>query len=134
MITATYTGGDRLRIEARGHEIFVDQPVPEGGGDSGPTPTELFVASLAACVGYYAERFLRRHGLSAHGLSVAASYGWAEHPHRVGRIEVEVDAPGLTDAARDAFARVIEHCTVHNSLRQPPEVTVRTKAARGAAA
>lgn len=124
MINVTYVRGDQLRIEVRGHEVVTDQPVDDGGDDIAPTPTELFVASLAACIGYYAERFLRRNGLATEGLTVSTDYTWAESPHRVGAIDLNVEAPGLTAARRDAFSRVIEHCTVHNSLHHPPEVRV----------
>ncbi len=130
----SYAGGDRLEIRIRGHAIEADQPVADGGTDTGPTPTELFVAGLAACVAYYAERFLRRHGLPVSGLSVTCAYGWAENPHRVGAIDVSVAAPGLPEDRRAAFERVIEHCTVHNTLRQPPPVRLSIETARTAAA
>lgn len=125
MITVRHIRGDQARIEVRGHEVLTDQPVEDGGDDTAPTPTELFVASLAACVAYYSEQFLRRHRLPTEGLSVTCDYKWAENPHRVGAIELRVDAPGLTQAKVEAFTRVIEHCTVHNSLRQPPEVRLQ---------
>jgi putative redox protein len=133
-ITVRYLGGDRLRIETRGHEVTSDQPVDDGGEDTAPTPTELFLSGLAGCIGYYAQRFLRRHGLPAEGLAVTCNYAWAENPHRVGAIELTVDAPGLTADRRDAFSRVIEHCTVHNTLRQPPEIRIRVTTAEPAAA
>lgn len=123
-LTATYAGGDRLRISVRGHVLFTDQPAGDGGDDTAPTPTELFIAGLAGCVGFYAERFLRRHGLPADGLSIRCGHTWAENPHRVGTITVRVDAPGLPDALRPAFERVIEHCTVHNTLVHPPAITL----------
>jgi putative redox protein len=134
MIVVTHAGRDRLRIETRGHELFADQPVEDGGDDSAPTPTELFVASLSACIAFYAERFLRRHSLSTDGLKVTSEYGWAENPHRVGEIDLLVEAPGLTEARREAFARVIEHCTVHNTLRVPPVVRVNLAPSEVAAA
>jgi uncharacterized OsmC-like protein len=125
MIAISHVGGDRLRIKVRGHEVFTDQPVAEGGDDLAPTPTELFVSSLGACVAFYAERFLRRHGMSTQGLEVSCDYSWAENPHRVGEIDVSVSAPGLSPARREAFVRVIGHCTVHNSLQVPPGVSLR---------
>jgi uncharacterized OsmC-like protein len=115
---------DRMRIAVRGHELFADQPVEDGGDDSAPSPTEIFLAGLAGCVAFYAQRFLRRHGLTTDGLKVSCSYGWAENPHRVGEIDLRVDAPGLTSEKREAFARVIEHCTVHNTMRQPPAIRI----------
>ncbi|HZQ49976.1 MAG TPA: OsmC family protein [Candidatus Dormibacteraeota bacterium] len=101
-----------------------DQPAGDGGDDTAPTPTELFVAGLAACAGYYAERFLRRHAVPAAGLEVRCGYTWSENPHRVGAIAIKVDAPGLPDLLRPAFIRVVEHCTVHNTLVQPPAITL----------
>ena len=128
-VRVTSEGGDRLAIRVRGHSMQADQPAADGGGDTGPTPTEIFVAGLGACIAYYAERFLRRGGLSTEGLEVACEYDWAENPHRVGAIDVTVTAPGLTDDRREAFERVIDHCAVHNTLRHPPAITVGLTAA-----
>lgn len=133
-IRVTYQGGDRLLVAVRGHQIHSDQPVADGGDDSAPTPTELFLASLAGCVTFYAERFMRRHGLPTEGLVVACKYAWAANPMRIGEIDLAVDAPGLPTEKREAFLRVVEHCTVHNTLRQPPEVRIRVSPAQAAAA
>jgi putative redox protein len=133
-ISVRHMGGDRLQIETRGHELHSDQPVEDGGDDSAPTPTELFVASLAACVAFYAERFLRRHGLATDELVVTSSYAWAANPHRIGEIDLSVEAPTLTAERLEAFSRVIEHCTVHNTLRRPPHVRIRVQPAKAAAA
>ncbi len=132
MVRVGHPDGDRLRIDIRGHEIWSDQPVEDGGGDTAPTPTELFLAGLASCVAFFAERFLRRHGLSTEGLAVACAYAWADNPHRVGEIELTVDAPALTTQRREAFLRVIEHCTIQNTLRQPPAVRIRVQPAGAA--
>ena len=134
MVTVRYVDGDRLRVSIRGHEVFTDQPQEDGGGDTAPTPTELFVAGLAACVAFYAERFLRRNHVPAAGLQVTCSFSWAEGPHRVGEIMLDVEAPGLLPEKRAAFERVIEHCTVHNTLEHPPAITLRVSGAQTAAA
>jgi putative redox protein len=134
MITVTHAGGDRLRIEVRGHEQFADQPVENGGDDTAPTPTELFVASLAACIAFYAERFLRRHNLNREALKVSCAYRWAENPHRVGGIDLMVEAPGVPAAKSEAFMRVIEHCTVHTTLEHPPQVRISVLLEQSAAA
>jgi putative redox protein len=124
VIRAIHLGGDRILVAVRGHDMYSDQLVEDGGGDTAPTPTEIFIAGLAGCVAFYAERFLRRHGLGTGGLEVSCSYGWAENPHRIGNIDVNVVAPSLTDEKRKAFGAVIEHCTLHNTLRQPPAVRI----------
>ena len=123
-IRVEHQGGDRLLIKTRGHEIRSDQPVEDGGEDTAPTPTELFVAGLAGCVAFYAGRFLQRNNLTTDGLAVICRYEWAENPHRVGEIILDVEAQGLTPQRLEAFVRVIEHCTVHNTLHQPPAVRI----------
>jgi uncharacterized OsmC-like protein len=125
MITVNYEDGDRLRVDVRGHELHTDQPLEDGGGDTAPTPTELFLGGVAACIAFYAERFLRRNGLPAAGLQVSCAYAWAENPHRVGEIQLTVDAPGLTPQKREAFERVVERCTLHNTLQHPPAIELR---------
>ena len=133
-IVVRYLEGDRLAAAIRGHEVMVDQPAADGGEDFAPTPTELFVSGLAACVGFYAERYLRRHGLDATGLVVECDFDLSEdRPSRVSDIRISVTAPGLPDARREPFARVIERCTVHNSLLQPPSVTMELVGSKKAA-
>ena len=120
---------DLFEIDVRGHRLHVDQPLADGGGDAAPTPTELFVVSLASCVAFYARRYLARHQLRTEGLRVEASYEMAEHPTRVGAITLSIAVPPSTpDARRAALLAVASHCTVHNSLEHPPEVSVRLAA------
>jgi putative redox protein len=121
-ISVRYLGGDRLGISVREHQLSADQPVEGGGGDTAATPTELFLAGLAGCVAFYAERYLRRHGLATDGLLVACDWAWAHEPLRVGAVELTVQAPGLPPERAEAFRRVIEQCPIHNTLRQPPHV------------
>ncbi|WP_199829096.1 OsmC family protein [Streptomyces rimosus] len=106
--------------------MIVDQPVPAEGDDRGPTPVELFVTALAACVAYYAGSFLKRHGLTREGLRVIAEFDMTKGPPaRVRSVLVRVVPPmGLGTAQREALRAVTNHCTVGNSLRLPPEVSV----------
>jgi putative redox protein len=134
-IEVRHQDGDRFRVRVRGHEFVVDQPVDEGGGDMGPTPTELFVSSLATCIAFYAGRFLRRHRVPLDGLGVTCDFTFADDPPaRVSSIEMIVSLPeGFPEQRRAAFLAVIEHCTVHNSIRQPPKLRIELRQARGAA-
>jgi len=124
-LTVRHLAGDQFRIELRGHTLTVDQPTEDGGTDTAPTPTELFVASLASCVAHYARRYLARHDLSAEGLVVSAGYGIGGRPTRVNHLDVRIIPPdSLPDERRDAFLAVASHCTVHNTLAHAPEVTI----------
>jgi uncharacterized OsmC-like protein len=123
-VTARHTGGDRFEVSIRDHLVTVDQPAGVGG-DEGPTPVELFVASLAACVAVLARRYLARHGLPTSGLAVTAEPEAANRPSRVAAVRLAIRLPaGVPEARRRSLLAVASHCTVHNSLRTPPEVTI----------
>lgn len=121
-----FVAGEAYEVAVRGHRVMVDQPIEGGGDDSAPTPTELFVASLATCVAFYAGRYLTRHGFSRDGLGVFVGYDMAaDRPARVSAIRVTVRVPAEVPAERrPALAAVVSHCTVHNSLTTPPDVSV----------
>jgi|SRR5690349_2332981 uncharacterized OsmC-like protein len=124
-VSVRHLGDDRFAVDIRAHTVFVDQPVDAGGTDMAPTPTELFVAGLASCVAFYARRYAARHRFSAAGLAVAVNYDLGGRPARVSRIAIVVTPPAALPAERrDAFLAVASHCTVHNTLVQPPTIDV----------
>jgi len=124
-----HEGGDRFSIAVRHHTLRVDQPVSDGGEDSAPTQIELFMASLASCVAFSIRRFLFRHGEPTGGLAVTADFEFAEHPARVGEVHLRVEVAGtLSPERRAALLKVASHCTVHNTLVQPPKVGIELAA------
>ena len=128
-IAVRHVEGDRFDITVREHTFSVDQPVSDGGTDTAPTPTELFVASLTSCVAFYARRYLARHNLPTEGLAVTAHYAMGNQPARVSEITVDIDLPdGVPAERRAALLAVASHCTVHNTLENAPAVTVDLRA------
>jgi putative redox protein len=125
-ITVHHHHDDEFAVLVRGNLIHVDQPIEAGGGDAGPTPTELFVTSLAACAAFYARRYLARHGLPAEGLDVTATYTMSDRPPaRVTCIALRIRPPAaIPEHRRKALIAVAEHCTVHNSIMRIPEIRI----------
>jgi uncharacterized OsmC-like protein len=124
-IEVWYGKGDRFLVQMRDHHVIVDQPTGNGGDDMGATPTEMFVASLATCIGFYAERYLRNHDIDPAGLHVAADFEMAEGPRRIGSITIRLRPPrGFPTERREILQAVIERCTVHNSMVRPPTIQI----------
>ena len=125
-VTVRHVDGDAYAITARGHAMLTDQAVADGGTDAAATPTELLVASLASCVAFYTGRYLVRHGLDRAGLAVTAEFALAAgRPARVGAIRLRITVPGGVPPQRTgALLAVASHCTVHNTLRQEPDVSI----------
>jgi len=121
-----FVAGESYEVAVRGHRVLVDQPADAGGQDDAPTPTELFVASLATCVAFYAGRYLTRHGYSRDGLAISADFDMAtDRPARVSSVRLTVHVPaGLPPERWPGLRAVASHCTVHNSLAVPPSVSV----------
>lgn len=125
-LEVSHVDGDSYAVEVRGHRIVVDQPVEAGGADTAPTPTELFAASLGACVAFYAGRYLKRHGLPREGLSARTEFVMStDRPARVAGLRVVVvPPPELPESRREGLLALASACAVHNTLHQPPEVSV----------
>lgn len=123
-VEVRHTDGDRAEILIGHHVLVTDQPLDSGGGDTGPTPTEMFVASLAACAEFYVQRFLRRHVDSLDGLAVRASARMSDdRPARVTRVDIAVQLPhGTPPELKNGALRAADRCVVRESLRHPPEV------------
>jgi uncharacterized OsmC-like protein len=125
-VDVNFLDGETYEIGMRNHRVLVDQPERDGGDDRAPTPTELFVGSLAACVAFYAGRYLSRHGHHREGLHVHADFTMStDRPARVASIRVTLRPPADFPADRvPALLAVASHCTVHNSITTEPDITI----------
>jgi putative redox protein len=125
-VEVSYLGGESYAVATRGHALLTDQPATAGGADTAMTPTELLIASLSSCVAFYAGRYLARHGLNRNGLQVTATFTTAtDRRARVGAVKLAIDVPGAIPPSRQAaLLAVASHCTVHNTLRQPPDIAI----------
>lgn len=125
-LTAVYHSSTRYDITNGKHRVITDQPVEDGGQEAGMSPVELFVGSLAGCVGYFVGQFCGRHGIPREGLSVEAEWAMAEGPHRVGRIDIGIHLPHrITSDQRERLLKVAHGCTVHQSIALPPNIDIK---------
>lgn len=121
-----YHGGTRFDITSGKHRIVTDQPVEDGGHDAGMSPVELFVGSLASCVGYFVGQFCERHHISREGLTVDAEWETAEGPHRVGTVNLAIHLPHrITPDQKERLLKVAHGCTVHQSIAVAPAVSIQ---------
>ncbi len=126
-ITAQLTAGTIVHLSNGSHEWTGDEPLAVGGTDSGPTPYELLLGSLAACTCITLALYARHKGIELG--SVTASYTY-ERKHaedcekwddpKAGffdHISTEIVIGGhFDDAQRKRLAQVAERCPVHKTL------------------
>jgi len=125
-LTIAFRGGNRLDIISQAHTVVTDQPTEDGGNDAGMSPVELFVGSLAACVGYFVGRYCARHQIPTEGFTIDVGWSMAEQPHRVGAVQLTLHLPTeLAPVHQGKLLKVAHGCTVHQSLTVPPQVEIR---------
>ena len=124
-LTATFQSGMRYDVVSGAHRIVTDQALEDGGQDSGMSPVELFVGSIASCVAYFVGQFCVRHNISRNGLVVDAEWTTAERPHRVGRIDIGIHLPHrITTEQKERLLKVAHGCTVHQSISVTPDIAI----------
>jgi uncharacterized OsmC-like protein len=124
VVTVKHVKNEIFQVHTRGHSVTVDQP-DATCGECGPTSVELFVAAMASCAAHYAVSYLREHDLPYERLELQCRWNMRAAPARVHRIELRVHTPVQLDTEQhDGLLEAITHCTVHNTLREPPRVDV----------
>ena len=126
-VTAHLGVGTRVELRTRGFSWVGDEPPDVGGTDTGPTPYELLLGSLAACIGATLRLYASHKGIQLAAVDVELGFdrmhavdcvecderaeGWIE------RIQSEVTIRGdFDDAQRTRLAQVAKRCPVHKTL------------------
>ncbi|MEO6324089.1 MAG: OsmC family protein [Thermoanaerobaculia bacterium] len=103
-----------------GHTVRTDQP-PPAGADTGPSPFDLFLSSIATCMGFYALRFCQERGLSIEGLALTLEPERSADRKRVETIRISLGLPfGFPEKYEQAIHRAVGHCAVKQALLEPP--------------
>ncbi|MGH9280759.1 MAG: OsmC family protein [Acidimicrobiales bacterium] len=114
-VDATWEGGYRCRVQAGRFEIRVDEPVSSGGSDTGPQPTEVFLASFASCFALAIAHVARKRDIHLEDLAVKAT-GTYDGPKFV---NIRLDITSSHD--RPELEKLVERakgvCYVSNTLR-----------------
>jgi putative redox protein len=115
-VRAGWRGGYRTLVDARGHELTVDEPETAGGENLGMMPTEVFCASVASCFCLALAHVAAKRSLELPGLEVTVRAERAGTELRYRRLTVEASA----DVPDERLAALIEParrvCWVSNTL------------------
>ena len=127
-VTAHLGAGTRVELRARHFSWVGDEPSEVGcGTDTGPTPYELLLGSLAACIGATLRLYANHKGIPLTGVDVELGFdrlhaddcsecderadGWIE------RVQTAVTLHGAFDDAQKArLEQVARRCPVHKTL------------------
>ncbi len=133
IVTAELREGTQVTIQARQFTWPGDEPPAAGGTDTGPTPYEMLLGSLAACITITLRLYADHKGIDLTGIDVTLEFdrihaddcvdcdqrkdGWID------RIQTQVMIRGtFNDAQRTRLAQVAERCPVHKTLANGVEI------------
>lgn len=129
-IVVRYPGGMKVEAVYKGFVIKTDQPVDEGGENTAPSPFDLFLASIAACAGYYLLAFCKERELSIDQAGVTMTTQRDPQLKMISRVMIELKLPvGFPEKYTAAVVKVVDACTVKRHILKAPAFEVTTKPA-----
>jgi putative redox protein len=121
-LTAYWQGGYHVQVPVRGFEVVSDEPPEYSGKDQGPTPTELFLASLVACFAMAVAYAARKADVELPDLQVTVDGDYEGLRFSALRLGV------VSTLARSELEPLVEtartYCYVSNTLLTPPKLDV----------
>jgi len=124
-ITVHHRGDMQFETTIGNHRLTIDVPPEMKGKDRGPTPPELFVASLSSCIAVFATSYCNNAGINTEGLSVTLSFDKLKDPTRLGKFKAVIKIPQDEVGKRDkAVVHAASHCPIHETIRVSSEVEI----------
>ncbi|MBW2458372.1 MAG: OsmC family protein [Deltaproteobacteria bacterium] len=107
--------GARMVAKMGDHEVTFDLSEKLGGTDSAPSPTEMFMASIAACKLFYAYRFLSRREVATNGGT--STITWQSNKKHIETAQVKLEMPeGVDPKLVDDCLKMVRACFVTASV------------------
>lgn len=136
-VTVSETGQGKFQqaIRAGRHTLIADEPMAQGGDDSGPTPYDLVLAGLGACTAMTLRLYADHKGLPLERVSVTLKHARIHAADcedcetkegKIDRIERLLTLTGnLDDAQRKRLLEIADKCPVHRTLTS--EIDIRSR-------
>ena len=119
----TLLSDDRIRLDGRAGPLSVEADSAE----MQYSPFHMLASGLATCTYSVLASWGTHARLAVDDLSIEVGWKFAEEPHRVGEMDVDVLWPSLPEERRNAAIRAAGLCTVTRTFEQPPKVAVEIK-------
>lgn len=88
------------------------------------SPFHMMAGALAYCTFSVMHTWAETANVDGNDLALEVHWTFADDPHRVEAYELRFEWPSLPVGRLDAARRVAELCTVHATLRHPPEIRI----------
>jgi putative redox protein len=120
-----YQGDMLFETEVGGQRITTDVTPPMGGKGRAPTPPDLFVVSLGACVAAFVAHYCEQQGIDTRDLTVDTGFEKTDKPAFLTNFRIDVRLPHAECGDREAAVkRVADHCIIHETLHHLQAVEI----------
>lgn len=120
-IEVTFPKGKRVNAKIGDTLIETDQAVKSGGDGSAPEPFQLFLASIATCVGIYALGFCQVRGIETDGMSIKMSGEFDINSRQYVEFTFNLILPKNFPATHhEAIMRAMDSCPVKRHMVNTP--------------
>lgn len=127
-IGVSFPGGQAVDAHLSGHTIRTDQPIERGGSGAHPAPFDLFLASIATCMGIYALRFCQLRQIDTADLSLSVQSEKDPESKLIHLVRVDLRLPaGFPPKYLPAVERALDQCAVKRHLVHPPEFRLQAE-------
>jgi ribosomal protein S12 methylthiotransferase accessory factor len=117
----TFPGGKRVDAEYKGFLIKTDQPVYAGGEGTAPAPFDLFLGSIATCVGFYVHAFCKNRGYRTDQISVSMRMHKSAEKKMIEKISFDIQLPPeFPEKYKKAIVKSADSCAVKAHMVDPP--------------
>jgi putative redox protein len=129
-VTRDRTGKMRHSVAVRDHRFPVDELAAAGGEDSGPSPHDLYDASLAACKALTVLWYANRKQIPVEDIEVTVERDATGERQGIYRLHATLALRGpLSAAQREELLNVAGKCPIHRLMTQvTTEITTDLKA------
>ncbi|MHB0970371.1 MAG: OsmC family protein [Thermoanaerobaculia bacterium] len=122
-VKITLTSENSIRLEGTTGPMTIEARSPE----EQYSPFHMLGSSLAFCTFSVLFSWATHAGFAADDLAVDVAWTFAEEPHRVASLRVDLVWPSLPESRKAAAKRAATLCTIHQTLTHPPGITIETK-------
>lgn len=127
MMEITFEGGKVVTAHSHGHLIRTDQPLDNGGGDTAPSPFELYLASIGTCAGVYVKSFCDNRQLPTDNIKIFQKTVFSEETGLPTSIVIDIKLPpDFPEKYVASILHVAGLCKVKKSIAFPPEFEITT--------
>jgi len=123
----TFEGGKVVTAHTHGHSIRTDQPIDNKGGNTAPSPFDLYLASIGTCAGIYVKSFCDNRNIPTDKIRIIQKTLFNKDTDLPENITIDIQLPeDFPEKYVESVLSVAGLCKVKKSIASPPLFEIKT--------